>query len=64
MVLFHWNVSARAHGLSVGGVGNVVKLPSVSRVFLFFVGNIHIPEACMPLLFLENHPARSEEVRK
>ena len=35
VVLSHSNVGARAHGLSVGNVGNVVKLPSVSRVFLF-----------------------------
>ena len=64
MVLSRWNVNARARGLSVGDVGNVVKLPSVSRVFLFFEGNINVPDGCMPLLFLENHPARSEEVRK
>ena len=59
MVLPRWNVSARARGLSVGDVGNVVKLPS--RVFLFFVGNMHVPEGCMPLVFRENHPARARK---
>ena len=25
---------------------------------MFFVGNTHVPEGCMPLRFLENDPAR------
>ena len=51
--------SARARGLSVGDVGNVVKLPS-RECFCFFVGKIR-PKGCMPLHFLENHPAICEE---